>query len=55
MLAGEAAPDADAPRLAGSGAPDDPFVGLLLRLSVPGTDAHGGPVDEPTYGDALVD
>ncbi len=26
------------------------FTGLLLRLSVPGTDVHGGPVDEPTYG-----
>lgn len=28
----------------------EPFESLLLRLSVPGTDAHGGPLDEPTYG-----
>ncbi len=33
----------------------DPFLGLLLRLSVPGTDAHGGPLPEPTYGDQLQD
>lgn len=25
-------------------------MGLLIRLSVPGTDAHGGPAPEPTYG-----
>lgn len=31
--------------------PGQPFVGLLLRLSVPGTNEHGGPVPEPTYGD----
>ena len=24
--------------------------GLLLRISVPGTDEHGGPLPEPTYG-----
>jgi CxxC motif-containing protein (DUF1111 family) len=39
---------------AGRGAPpgpDDPeAAGLLLRLSVPGTDEHGGPRGEPTYG-----
>jgi CxxC motif-containing protein (DUF1111 family) len=29
----------------------DAPVALLLRLSVPGTDAHGGPKPEPTYGD----
>ena len=29
---------------------DDPGPGLLLRLSVPGTSEHGGPVPEPTYG-----
>ena len=29
---------------------DEPFDGLLLRLSVPGEGAHGGPLDEPTYG-----
>ncbi|MCP3138297.1 di-heme oxidoreductase family protein [Pyxidicoccus xibeiensis] len=26
---------------------------LLVRLSVPGVDAHGAPVPEPTYGDQL--
>ena len=29
----------------------DPTVALLIRLSIPGTDAHGGPKHEPTYGD----
>jgi CxxC motif-containing protein (DUF1111 family) len=29
----------------------EPFVGLLLRLSVPGENEHGGPVPEPNYGD----
>ena len=28
----------------------DPGPGLLLRLSVPGVGAHGGPKPEPTYG-----
>ena len=28
-------------------------VALFLRLSVPGTDAHGGPKPEPVYGDQL--
>lgn len=28
-----------------------PFAGLLFRLSIPGTDAHGGPRHEPVYGD----
>ena len=32
--------------------PDDPDRGLLLRLSVPGTN---GPVDEPRYGGQLQD
>ncbi|MGN6103873.1 MAG: di-heme oxidoreductase family protein [Kofleriaceae bacterium] len=35
------------------GAPDEPFLGLLLRLSIPGQDAHGGPLDEPSYGGQL--
>lgn len=35
-----------------AGAAETP-VGLLVRVSVPGTSAHGGPVDEPTYGDQL--
>ncbi|MEJ7727981.1 MAG: di-heme oxidoredictase family protein [Polyangiaceae bacterium] len=30
--------------------PDASFVDLLLRLSVPGTDDHGGPLGEPRYG-----
>lgn len=42
----------------GRGAPpedadDDRTFGLLVRLSVPGTDAHGGPAPEPTYGGQL--
>jgi CxxC motif-containing protein (DUF1111 family) len=41
----------------GRGAPpashDEPFVGLLLRLSIPGTNEHGGPVPVPNYGDQL--
>lgn len=32
---------------------DEPFLGLLLRLSVPGTDAHGGPLADPVYGGQL--
>ncbi len=32
---------------------DEPFLGLLLRLSVPGVDAVGGPVPEPNYGGQL--
>jgi CxxC motif-containing protein (DUF1111 family) len=41
----------------GRGAPpqraDEPFLGLLLRLGVPGVDAHGGPSGDPSYGDQL--
>jgi CxxC motif-containing protein (DUF1111 family) len=29
----------------------EPPVALLMRLSVPGTDAHGGPRPDPVYGD----
>ncbi|WP_196893478.1 di-heme oxidoreductase family protein [Aureivirga marina] len=29
--------------------------GLLIRLSVPGVDAHGGPLAEPNYGGQLQD
>ncbi len=32
---------------------DEPFRGLLLRLSVPGEGAHGAPVPEPVYGGQL--
>lgn len=28
-------------------------MALLMRLSIPGNDAHGGPKHEPTYGDQL--
>jgi len=37
----------------GRGAPpeaSEPFLGLLLRLSIPGQDEHGGPLAEPVYG-----
>lgn len=41
----------------GRGAPPEPedagFGGLLLRLSIPGTDEHGGPVGDPSYGGQL--
>jgi CxxC motif-containing protein (DUF1111 family) len=30
--------------------PDEPMLGLLLRLSVPGMDERGGPAPEPQYG-----
>jgi CxxC motif-containing protein (DUF1111 family) len=30
--------------------PEEVLNGLLFRLSVPGMDAHGGPVPEPVYG-----
>lgn len=33
----------------------DPSPGLVLRLSVPGTDPHGGPRPEPVYGVQLQD
>ena len=43
----------------GRGSPpteQDPAAnGLLLRLSVPGTDPHGGPNPHPAYGDQLQD
>ena len=35
------------------GLSDQP-VGLLLRLSIPGTDAHGGPKHDPVYGDQFA-
>jgi CxxC motif-containing protein (DUF1111 family) len=40
----------------GRGAPpqgDEPFLGLLLRLSVAGTDQQGGPQPDPVYGGQL--
>lgn len=39
----------------GRGAPprteDEDFLGLLVRISVPGEDSHGGPMPVPGYGD----
>ena len=40
----------------GRGAPperDEPWVGMLIRLSIPGENEHGGPVGEPSYGGQL--
>lgn len=34
-------------------APDEDFVGVLLRLSLPGRGPHGEPVPEPAYGGQL--
>lgn len=35
--------------------PEDPLNGLLFRLSIPGMDAHGGPLEDPVYGGQLQD
>lgn len=35
--------------------PGEQATGLLVRLSVPGMDAHGGPLPDPNYGDQLND
>ncbi|MBK6996079.1 MAG: c-type cytochrome [Lewinellaceae bacterium] len=35
--------------------PEDPLNGLLFRLSIPGTDAYGGPLGDPVYGGQLQD
>lgn len=32
---------------------DEPMLSMLVRLSIPGTDAHGGPLPEPSYGGQL--
>lgn len=40
----------------GRGRPPEPgeaFQSILLRLSIPGLGAHGGPLDVPRYGDQL--
>ena len=34
-------------------APGQPFATMLFRVSVPGTDAHGGPAPAPGYGTQL--
>lgn len=31
----------------------EPLLAVLVRLSIPGTNAHGGPLPEPTYGGQL--
>ncbi|PTL84016.1 di-heme oxidoredictase family protein [Vitiosangium sp. GDMCC 1.1324] len=33
--------------------PDEKPLSLLFRLSIPGQDAHGGPLGDPTYGGQL--
>lgn len=33
--------------------PGDEMLSMLVRLSVPGSDEHGGPLPEPTYGGQL--
>ncbi len=33
--------------------PDEAFLSMLIRLSVPGQGEHGGPLAEPTYGGQL--
>lgn len=35
--------------------PDEPLHGLLFRLSIPGTNANGGPLPDPAYGGQLQD
>lgn len=35
--------------------PGEPFESMLLRLSVPGKDAHGAPLPHPVYGGQLQD
>jgi len=32
---------------------DEPLASMVVRLSVPGEDAHGGPMPHPNYGDQL--
>jgi CxxC motif-containing protein (DUF1111 family) len=32
---------------------DEPLVSAVIRLSIPGEDAHGGPLPHPNYGDQL--
>jgi CxxC motif-containing protein (DUF1111 family) len=33
--------------------PDQPLSTMLLRISIPGSDPHGGPLPDPTYGDQI--
>ncbi|PRQ06791.1 di-heme oxidoreductase family protein [Enhygromyxa salina] len=32
---------------------DEPMLSMLVRLSIPGVDEHGGPLPEPSYGGQL--
>ena len=32
---------------------DEPMLSMLIRLSIPGVDEHGGPLAEPSYGGQL--
>src|SRR5215475_240721 len=32
---------------------DEPMSTMLLRISIPGVDEHGGPKPDPTYGDQI--
>ncbi len=34
-------------------APDEPFLGLLIRIGRPGAGTHGAPVPDPVYGDQI--
>ena len=42
-------------RAAPPNSPDAPLNGLLFRLSIPGTDIHGGPLGDPVYGGQFQD
>ena len=35
--------------------PGEPMESMLVRVSVPGTDSHGGPKGHPVYGDQIQD
>ncbi|MFT3922857.1 MAG: di-heme oxidoredictase family protein [Myxococcales bacterium] len=35
--------------------PGEQMLSMLVRISVPGMDAHGGPMPEPTYGGQIQD
>jgi CxxC motif-containing protein (DUF1111 family) len=35
--------------------PGEPMESMLVRVSIPGRDAHGGPLHHPVYGDQIQD
>jgi len=37
------------------GRPEEPLLSALVRISLPGRDAHGGPRPHPAYGDQISD